>query len=271
MPGQTIGTQAPVVSTAASNTYPKGQCTWWACQRYHDLTGFYLPWKANASGWASAANGAQGWNVSSIPPASVPSIIVLQPGVQLADPTYGHVGVVERINADGSVYTSDQNWAGVTYPNTNYVTFRPGPGVSFVYAGGGSLLPPGPTPSPGNGSGYLPVSYMQSSATYTPLLSQVHETLINTPGFYGIALALDEAEQLPGYINLANNPNAFGVPDVPGLIRSIGATFTDNAVPVLFRSGTFLLGFLLLVGLVIKAGGPLLESGTAQLIPIITA
>jgi surface antigen len=63
----------------------------------------------------------------------VPSIIVLQSGVQGAS-YFGHVAVVERINADGSVYTSDYNWyANGGWDTLSYWTFTPGPGVSFVW------------------------------------------------------------------------------------------------------------------------------------------
>ncbi|TMD71450.1 MAG: CHAP domain-containing protein, partial [Chloroflexi bacterium] len=107
------------------------QCTYWADLRYHQLTGFWVPWGGNAWEWAAGAS-ASGWNVSSSP--HVPSIIVLQPGVQGAG-GFGHVAVVERINSDGTVYTSNWNWYGngggwATWSSWD---FTPGPGVSFVW------------------------------------------------------------------------------------------------------------------------------------------
>lgn len=111
------------------------QCTYWAQKRYHDLTGIWTPCTGNGYQWASQA-AANGWIVSSQPPTNQPSVICLQPGVQLSDRNFGHVGVVERVNSDGSVYTSNYN----VYPHigdkvTVYVTFRTGNGVSFIYAG----------------------------------------------------------------------------------------------------------------------------------------
>lgn len=107
---------------------------------------------------------------------------------------------------------------------------------------------------------------------YTPLTSQVHETLINTPGFYGIALALDEAEQFPGWIDLTQPEQVdipldvlgvqvsdvkFPIPDVTGGVRSIGATISDNFTPFAIRSGLVLLGAILLLMLLAKAvAGP---------------
>jgi len=46
----------------------------------------------------------------------------------------GHVAVVERINPDGSVYTANMNWYdGGGWDRVSYWTFRPGPGVLFVW------------------------------------------------------------------------------------------------------------------------------------------
>ncbi len=105
-----------------------GQCTYWANMRYHQLTGYWVPWLGNAWQWKAGAIG-YGWVVSATP--KVPSIIVLQPGVQ-GSGWYGHVAIVERINADGSVLTSNFNWAG-NWAIETFVTFTPGPGVSFVW------------------------------------------------------------------------------------------------------------------------------------------
>jgi hypothetical protein len=112
--------------------------------------------------------------------------------------------------------------------------------------------------------------------TYTPLTEQVHETLINTPGFYGIALALDEAEKFPGFIDLTQSEQvdipigAFGleagdiklpVPDVAGGVRSVGATITDNFVPFAIRSGLVLFGTFMFILLFAKAiSGPAMEA-----------
>lgn len=112
------------------NRFFYGQCTYWANMRYHQLTSMWVPWLGNANQWAAGAR-ASGWIVSSTP--HVPSIIVLQGGVQGASWAYGHVAIVESINADGSVHTSNWNWNGMP-AYTTYVDFTPGPGVSFVWA-----------------------------------------------------------------------------------------------------------------------------------------
>ena len=125
------GTGVTTVAGGGSlNRFAFGQCTYWANMRYHALTGYWVPWLGNAYQWAYGAS-SSGWIVSSKP--RVPSIIVLQSGVQGAS-YFGHVAVVERINADGSVYTSDYNWyANGGWDTLSYVTFMPGSGVSFTW------------------------------------------------------------------------------------------------------------------------------------------
>lgn len=139
------------------NGFPGGQCTWWADERYHQLTGYYVPWNGNANQWAT--NSAPfGWGVKNTP--SIGSIIVLQAGVQGASAQFGHVGVVEKINKDGSVVASNLNW-GANPDKVAYVTFWPGMGVSFVSAIPTSSRPgattagfnPGAVPTPPNSLG----------------------------------------------------------------------------------------------------------------------
>ena len=107
-----------------------GQCTFWAAFRYHQLTGLWIPWLGNAADWAYNAPG-YGWHVGYTP--RVGSIIVLAPGVQGAG-GYGHVAIVESINADGSVNTSNFNWGFGDFGVLTYHTFYPGYGVTFVWA-----------------------------------------------------------------------------------------------------------------------------------------
>lgn len=118
-----------VTNGSVSRPFPPGQCTYWANLRYHQLTGYWVPWDGNAGQWVAGAKLAH-WGYSQAP--HVPSIIVLQPGVQSAGP-YGHVAVVESINADGTVVTSNMNWGAFSTTNVEYVTFHPGPGVYFVW------------------------------------------------------------------------------------------------------------------------------------------
>jgi surface antigen len=126
-----LPTPPPGSTSGGLNRFFYGQCTYWANMRYHELTGKWVPWLGNAWQWVAGAE-EYGWIVSSTP--HLHSIIVLQPGVQGAG-WYGHVAIVEQINSDGSVLTSNWNWAG-GWATLSYVTFYPGPGVSFVWAPG---------------------------------------------------------------------------------------------------------------------------------------
>lgn len=128
-PGTSQGS-GPVV-TGSPHPWPVGVCTYWANARYHTLTGNWVTWTGNAYQWAQGARLA-GWNVSSQP--HVPSIIVLQAGVQGAS-GFGHVAVVESINADGSAHTSNMNFYanGGGFDRVSYYDFRPGSGVSFIW------------------------------------------------------------------------------------------------------------------------------------------
>lgn len=120
----------PQPGAGGLNRFAFGNCTYWANMRYHALTGYWVPWLGNAYQWAYGAS-ASGWIVSSTP--HVPSIIVLQPGVQGAG-YFGHVAIVEKINSDGSVYASNFNWyANGGFDTLSYWTFTPGPGVSFEW------------------------------------------------------------------------------------------------------------------------------------------
>ncbi|GCE26464.1 hypothetical protein KDA_19480 [Dictyobacter alpinus] len=111
------------------NNYLMGQCTYWADFRYHQLTGYAIPWMYDAKGWAYGASQSPGWVVSPTP--KVPSIIVLQPGTQGAGLQFGHVAIVERINPDGTLYTSAWNVVGPGI--LTYMTYHITPGVSFVW------------------------------------------------------------------------------------------------------------------------------------------
>jgi len=135
LPGQTICISSTGVSVSHAgaighaNLFPAGQCTWWADQRYHELTGVYVPWTTNADAWEWTARAREfHWHVSSKP--TVGAIMDLQPWVQGAY-EYGHVAVVEKILSNGHVLASNMNWGG----NGSHVVdveFTPASGVTFI-------------------------------------------------------------------------------------------------------------------------------------------
>lgn len=96
---------------ANANNYPWGQCTWYAYERRVQLG---LPVGGNfgdAVSWAESAS-ARGYWVDNTP-RHVGDVVVFAPGQEHADSYYGHVAVVEKVNADGSIEISESNYKGL--------------------------------------------------------------------------------------------------------------------------------------------------------------
>ena len=98
--------------TTPGNTNAWGNCTWYAWERRYEM-GRPIPGGAmgNAAQWNSSF-AAMGYQVDSVP--SVGSIFQNGGG-------YGHVGIVEVINADGSIEVSEMNnYSGGGYNGINW-------------------------------------------------------------------------------------------------------------------------------------------------------
>ncbi|ORY04181.1 hypothetical protein K493DRAFT_297132 [Basidiobolus meristosporus CBS 931.73] len=108
--------------------FGNGQCTDWADARYYQLTGYHTEWAGNAESWANNARRHSGWEVSREP--RVPSIIVL-PSFTQGTGSQGHVAVVEKINDDGTVSTSNFNFNKGPHVKT-YADFNIN-GAQFIY------------------------------------------------------------------------------------------------------------------------------------------
>ncbi len=134
--------------------------------------------------------------------------------------------------------------------------------------------------APGSPGSTLPGGSGGLGASPIPFLEQIHQTLVATPGFYGIALALDEAEKFVGYVDVTVKQPDYTVPipltslswdtqysppDVTGTIRSVMLTISMNFFPFAIRSVIFSLGLFLLIALITKplASG---TSGVAQFV-----
>lgn len=130
IPGHTVVQQyGQPPARGRGNFFPPGQCTWYAAQRYYQLTHIYVPWTTQSNAWQWTARAYQfRWHVSSRP--SVGAIIDLQPWVEGAY-GLGHVAVVEQVLSNGHVIASNLNW-GVYYWRVVDVEFSPGPGVTFI-------------------------------------------------------------------------------------------------------------------------------------------
>ena len=93
------------------NTYPWGQCTWYAYQRRTELglpVGSYF---GNAADWVDSARRFGYWVDSTA--RHVGDVVVFAPGQMGANSYYGHVAVIEKINEDGSIEVSESNAKGL--------------------------------------------------------------------------------------------------------------------------------------------------------------
>lgn len=93
----------------SGNAYPKGQCTWWAYERRHQLGLPVGSFFGNGAQWANSAR-AHGYRVDQSP--SVGAVIVFAPGQDGADPVYGHVAIVEAVYGN-RVLISESNVRGL--------------------------------------------------------------------------------------------------------------------------------------------------------------
>lgn len=107
-------TQA-AMTTQAGSGYPVGQCTWYAYNRLvelgaiTDLSGSYGH-LGNGQDWVRNLV-AKGWRYSSTPAKG--AVVSTAGGFDGTFAQYGHVGIVEVVNSDGSFLVSECNYNGV--------------------------------------------------------------------------------------------------------------------------------------------------------------
>ena len=105
-------------NTVGGSAYPARQCTLWAYLRRSQLglpVGSYM---GNGAEWANTAR-SLGYLVNNTPHYG--AVMVFARGQSVgghwtADRQYGHVAVVERVNADGSVLISEGGTGFSTFP-----------------------------------------------------------------------------------------------------------------------------------------------------------
>ena len=106
------------VTGDVGNAYEFSQCTWWVYVRRHQLglpVGSHM---GNAKEWTGSARTLGYWVDNT--PRNVGDIVVFQAGQEGSDSAYGHVAIVEKINPDGSIVTSECGAVmnGKTYSRT---------------------------------------------------------------------------------------------------------------------------------------------------------
>lgn len=102
----------------SGNAYSFSQCTWWVYVRRHQLglpVGSHF---GDGHQWASSAQALGYWVDNT--PRNVGDIMVFRTGQEGSSSAYGHVAIVEKINADGSVVTSEcgSSYNGKTFTRT---------------------------------------------------------------------------------------------------------------------------------------------------------
>ncbi|WP_317643723.1 CHAP domain-containing protein [Bombiscardovia apis] len=109
-------------NTVGGSAYPARQCTLWAYIRRSELglpVGSYM---GNGADWANSGR-RYGYLVNNTP--HVGAAMVFARGQRVtnwtADPMYGHVAVVERVNSDGSVLISEGGTGFATFPHSAIV------------------------------------------------------------------------------------------------------------------------------------------------------
>lgn len=107
----------PSVDTSAGNMYAFGNCTSYAYERRMQLGRPIGSFWGNAATWNTFAM-QQGFTVNKTPAAG--AVFQMPAFVDAYTSAYGHVGIVESVNADGSVNFSEMNYAG----GFNMVTYR---------------------------------------------------------------------------------------------------------------------------------------------------
>ncbi|BDR52652.1 CHAP domain-containing protein [Bombiscardovia nodaiensis] len=107
----------PTGNSVGGSAYPARNCTLWAYIRRSQLglpVGSYM---GNGADWANSGR-SMGYLVNNTP--HVGAVMVFARGQRVtnwyADPQYGHVAVVERVNGDGSVLVSEGGTGFPTFP-----------------------------------------------------------------------------------------------------------------------------------------------------------
>jgi len=112
---------------SVGNRYAFGNCTWYAYERRAQLGRPVGSFWGNAATWAIAAE-QSGYLVDHNP---APGAVLQMSGAQ-AGSYYGHVAIVEAVNADGSIYISEMNYAG-NFDRVTYRTISAGQAALYNY------------------------------------------------------------------------------------------------------------------------------------------
>lgn len=113
VPGSPLPKYNPNV-IGKGNPYAKGQCTWYVYNRWHQMGKDNAIFAGDAGEWGASAR-QKGFTVNHT--VTEGAIVVMPPGGYYTTPSgwyeankrYGHVGIVEKVNSDGSFTISEMN------------------------------------------------------------------------------------------------------------------------------------------------------------------
>lgn len=101
------------------------------------------------------------------------------------------------------------------------------------------------------------------NTTWDNLAVKVHNTLVQYPGFYGIAAALDEAEQFQGIFVSNQNPYIGGnlnpANDVYDWSESVIGTVVGNTLPAVIRGTMIGIGVFIILAFIWQMMKPVME------------
>lgn len=100
----------PFAESTSDSPYPHGQCTWYVYNRMAQFDKQISGTLGDARNWNNRAEN-KGYTVTSTPEKY--NAVVFEAGQQNADPIYGHVAFVEKVNSDGSIVISESNVEGL--------------------------------------------------------------------------------------------------------------------------------------------------------------
>ncbi|XP_022835380.1 uncharacterized protein LOC111362860 [Spodoptera litura] len=117
------------VNHDSGNSYAAGNCTQFVYNRIIQLGGYVDLDMGNGADWGATGR-VRGYEVSNTPKAG--TAVSFAPGVLGADPDYGHVGFVERVNEDGSILISEMNAVGLGIISTRTIPAGFGSMLTYV-------------------------------------------------------------------------------------------------------------------------------------------
>lgn len=101
------------------NSYAWGNCTQYVYNRITQLGKYIDLTMGNGKDWGVTGQ-AKGYEVSRTPQAG--TAVSFPAGVLGADPVYGHVAFVEKVNQDGTIYISEMNVKGLNIVSTRTIS-----------------------------------------------------------------------------------------------------------------------------------------------------